>query len=642
MTEPSTAALLQEAIALHRSGAVAEAIVSYQRVLRRDPGNADAHYQLAMACCEQDRIAEGIGSVERALALDPGQARAHRLLGMALIRLGRHADALASFERAIALAPESAAAHGGRADALSGLGRQAEAVESYDRALVLRPDSIEDWCNRGAALFELGRYEEAVANSDRIIALPLPSLPREQGVAQAHFNRANALARLGRHEEAVCSYDQALAIDPNSADALNNRANALGELGREPEALTSLDRALAADPQHRGALITRSAILGRLGRHQEALASCERVLSRTPDDLEACLARARALIGLERFDDAVATLDRAIALDPQSIESKWNKSLLCLGLGRLAEGWALYEHRWGGAKGLVPRRYGVPRWNGQRLDGTLLLWSEQGLGDEILHASMVPDLAGCARAIVLEVEPRLVALFARSFAGIDVVAQRSELYAGDIDAHEPLGGLGRYFRPSFEAFPRRPQGYLVADRARAKELRQRLASDRRAVIGLSWISRAPASGQSKSAKLGDLEPLLRLPGGRLVDLQYGDTLAERAAIKRDLDVEVARIADIDNMNDIDGLAALITACDLVVTVSNTTAHLAGALGKPTWVMVPHGHARMWYWHKDRAESPWYPDLRVRRQVQGQPWGDLAFAVSREVSTFLETIRAETE
>jgi tetratricopeptide (TPR) repeat protein len=597
-----------------------------------EPGSADEFYRHAMACCEQGHTAEGIELVQRSLALDPGQARAHRLLGIALLRLDRPADALASLERAIALVPDSAAAHGARADALSGLGRLAEAVESYDRALALRPDSIEDWCNRGAALFELGRYEEAIGNCDRIVAL-------DPHFAPAHFNRGNALARLGRHDEAVASYDQALAIDPNSADALNNRANALGELGREQEALTSLDRALAADPAHRGALITRSAILGKLERHQEALASCERALARAPDDPEALLARARALIGLDRFEDAVATLDRAIAIAPHSIETKWNKSLLCLSLGRLAEGWALYEHRWQGAKGLVPRRYAQPRWNGQRLDGTLLVWSEQGLGDEILHSGMVADLAGRARAVVLEVEPRLVRLFARSFPGIDVVAQQDGLYAGEIDAHEPLGGLGRYFRASFEAFPRRQQGYLIADRARAAELRQRLAADRRAVIGLSWISRATASGPSKSAKLSDFEPLLRLLGCRFVDLQYGDTAAERAAIERDLDIEIERLPDIDNMNDIDGLAALITACDLVVTVSNTTAHLAGALGKPTWVMVPSGHARMWYWHKDRADSPWYPRLRVRRQMQGQPWADLASAVTREVSTFIAALRA---
>jgi len=593
-----------------------------------DPDTAEAHYRSAMACCEQGRIAEGIELARKSLVLDPGQARTHRLLGTALLHVGQGADALASFDRAIALAPESAPAHGGRADALSALARLAEAVESYDRALALRPASVEDWCNRGAALFELGRYEEAIRNCDRIIEI-------EPRFAQAHFNRANALARLGRHGEAIAGYDQALAIDPRFADAHNNRANVVDAIGRPDDALLGLDRALAADPGHRGALISRARILNRHGRAAQALESCDRALANSPRDFDALSARGEALINLDRLEEAVGALDQAIAIDPGAVKAKWNKSLLCLGLGRLAEGWALYEHRWAAAKGLVPRPYRQPRWNGQALDGALLLWSEQGLGDEILHSSMVPDLAGRARKIVLEVSPRLVSLFARSFGSVEVVAQRDALYSGPVDAQVSLGGLGQIVRPSFEAFPSRPHGYLTADVGRARELRARLAAGRRAVIGLSWISRAPASGEAKSARLADFASLLRLPGCRFVDLQYGDTTPERMAVERDLDVEVERIGEIDNMNDIDGLAALITACDLVVTVSNTTAHLAGALGKPTWVMVPHGFARMWYWHRDWPDSPWYPRLRVRRQARGEPWADLVAAVAREVAAFMD-------
>jgi tetratricopeptide (TPR) repeat protein len=593
-----------------------------------DADAADAHYRSAMASCEQGRIAEGIELARQSLALDPAKARTHRLLGTALLRVGAAADALASFERAVALAPELASAHGGRADALSALGRLAEAVESYDRALALQGDSIADWCNRGAALFELGRYEETIRNCDRIIAL-------EPRFAQAHFNRANALARLGRYADAIAGYDQALALDPRFADAHNNRANALDAFGRPEDALLSLDRALAAEPAHRSALITRARILNRLGRAAEALASCDLALGRSRSDFEALCARGEALTGLDRFEEAVDALDRAIAIDPNAVTAKWNKSLLCLGLGRLAEGWALYEHRWAAAKGVLPRPYRQPRWNGQALDGTLLVWGEQGLGDEILHSGVVPELAGRAQKIVLEVEPRLVALFARSFAGVEVVAQRGPLHAGHVDAQAPLGGLGQILRPNLEACPNRPHGYLIADAARASELRARLAADGRAMIGLSWISRAPASGEAKSARLADFAALLRLPGCRFVDLQYGDTAEERMAVRKTVDAEVERIEAIDNTNDIDGLAALITACDLVVTVSNTTAHLAGALGTPTWVMVPYGFARMWYWHRDRPDSPWYPRLRVRRQRRAQPWADVVTALVPEVSAFMQ-------
>jgi hypothetical protein len=157
-------------------------------------------------------------------------------------------------------------------------------------------------------------------------------------------------------------------------------------------------------------------------------------------------------------------------------------------------------------------------------------------------------------------------------------------------------------------------------------LRARLGGGR--VIGLSWISKAPIGGAQKSAKLVDFASLLRLPGYRFVDLQYGDTSAERDAVERALGIRIERLHDIDTTNDLDGLAALMGACDAVVTVSNTTAHLAGALGRPTVVMVPHGHARIWYWFRDRDESPWYPRVRVWRQRRGQAWSELVAEVAK--------------
>ncbi|HEX9278648.1 MAG TPA: tetratricopeptide repeat-containing glycosyltransferase family protein, partial [Casimicrobiaceae bacterium] len=434
--------------------------------------------------------------------------------------------------------------------------------------------------------------------------------------------------------EAVASFDQALAFEPNYADALNNRGNALDRLGRQDEALASVDRALALAPDHAGALVTRSVLLRKLRRSAEALASCERALAVSPNDVEALTVRGDILIDLERFDDAIAALDRIVALEPDAVAAKWNKSLVCLGLGRFREGWPLYEHRWAGAKGLVPRDYPQPRWNGQRLDGTLLVWGEQGLGDEILHASMLPDLVARTPSVVFEVEPRLAPLFKRSFPQVQVIPLRSELYAGRIDAQEPLGSLGRYFRTRFEDFPSRERGYLVADTVRAQALRRRLAGDGRTVIGLSWISKAPIGGASKSARLADFAALLRLPGCRFVDLQYGDTTDERAALARDLGITVERLPDVDNTNDLDALAALMTACDAIVTVSNTTAHLAGALSRPTWVMVPHGNARIWYWFHDHDVSPWYPRARVRRQRGGEPWAQVVASVAMDVAAFI--------
>jgi tetratricopeptide (TPR) repeat protein len=593
-----------------------------------DDATAEALYREARTRCQQGEIAAGIDLVQRAIALAPDHARAHGLLGMALSSAGRYQEALKSLDRAIALG--STDAYGSRADALVALGRLAEAVESFDHALARDSGSVTDWCNRGATLIDLGRASEAAESFARALALA-------PDFAEAHYNHGNALAQLDRHAEAIASYERALAIKPDYVDALNNRANTLDRLGRLPEALESVDAALARAPDHVGALVTRGVLLRKLRRSAEALASCERALALSPENIDALTVRADLLIDLERFDEAITALDWIVALKPDDVAAKWNKSVVCLGLGRFREGWPLYEHRWAGAKGLVPRAYEGPRWNGERVDGTLLIWGEQGLGDEILHASMLPDVVARTPSIVLEVEPRLAPLFARSFPSIKVIGCRPELHAGRIDAQEPIGGLGRVLRMAWNDFPRRERGYLVADAARTQALRQRLA-DGRFLIGLSWVSKAPVGGQSKSARLADFAALLRLAGCRFVDLQYGDTSEERAALARELGITVERLPDIDNTNDLDGLAALMCACDAVVTVSNTTAHLAGALGRPTWVMVPHGFARIWYWFHDRSSSPWYPRVEVRRQQSGQPWADVVASVAREVSASADSIR----
>ena len=594
-----------------------------------DGATADALYREARSRCQQGLIAEGIDLVRSALVLDPSQAHFHTLLGMALSSAGRHAEALESFDQAIALG--AADAHGSRADTLVALGQLAEAVGSFDRALARDPRSVADWCNRGAALVDLSRFAEAVDSFARATALA-------PAFAEAHYNHGNALAKLARHADAIASYDRALTLKPDYVDALNNRANALNQLGRLPEALATVEAALVLVPDHTSALVTRGVLLRKLRRSADAIASCERALALKPDDTDALTVRADLLTDLERFEEAISTLDGIIALRPENVAAKWNKSLICLGLGRFQVGWPLYEHRWAGANGLVPRGYTQPRWNGGRIDGTLLIWGEQGLGDEILHASMLPDVIARTPSVVFEVEPRLAPLFARSFPSVKVIACQPELYGGKVDAQEPLASLGRYLRRSFEDFPRREHGYLVADAARAQALRQRLAGDDRKVIGLSWVSKAPVGGASKSARLADFEALLRLPGCRFVDLQYDDTSEERGALARDLGVVVERLSDIDNTNDLDGLAALMSACDAVVTVSNTTAHLAGALGRPTLVMVPHGHARIWYWFHDRNQSPWYPRVAVRRQQSGQPWADVVAAVVREVSALVFSSR----
>jgi tetratricopeptide (TPR) repeat protein len=591
--------IFDQALAFHRAGLLAEAEQLYRRVLQAQPRHFDSLH----------------------------------MLGVIAHQRGEHARAVEQIDAALKTNARAYAAYNNRGLALKELGQLEEALASFRKAIRLKPDFAEAFYNCGIVLKELKQFAEAAASFEKAIAT-------RPDYTSANYHRGDLLVSLQRHEEALQSFDRALALNPRHIDAIIGRANVLDKLGRPRDALAGLDNALAIEATHAGAVAGRAVMLRKLGCFDEALAACDRLLASDSANISGLTVRAEAMAHMGRHEEAVATLDRIIALRPEQIETKWNKSLLCLALGRFGEGWPLYEHRWEGAKNLAPRGYGQPRWNGGAVNGTLLIWGEQGLGDEILFAGMIAEVAVRTPSVVLEVEPRLEKLFARSFPEVSVIPRLPELYSGRIDAQEPMGGIGRYLRPSWDSFPRRSEGYLVADPARACALRARLAGDGQRIVGLSWFSRALIDGQSRSAKLADLEPLLRLPGCRFVDLQYGDTQDERDTIGRELGIEVERLADIDNTNDIDGLSALITACDAVVTVDNTTAHLAGALGRPTWVMVPYGHVRIWYWFRDRDDSLWYPRVHVRRQASSELRAHAVSALTREISLFLDSTPAE--
>jgi tetratricopeptide (TPR) repeat protein len=325
------------------------------------------------------------------------------------------------------------------------------------------------------------------------------------------------------------------------------------------------------------------------------------------------LAVLRQQQGRER--EALDLVKRALKLRPRSSESLVLHGML---LSHLADPAA--------AQAISGATY--PRWNGEYVSGTLLVSAAQGLGEQILYASMVPDLVSRADKVVVEVDPRLVDLLARSFPAA-TMEPVGAVPPAEVAAQASMASLAGRLRPHWDAFPRREHGFLIPDGARARGLRERLANDGRVVIGLSWKSRKN-SKRADTARLLDFESLLRLPKCRFIDLQHGDTRAERVLIERQLGINVERLDDLDTTKDVDGLAALMAACDIVVTVSNTAAHLAGAIGRPTWVFAPCEPARPWYWFDNRSDSPWYPHVRLKCQANGQSWADLIASHADEI------------
>ena len=303
--------------------------------------------------------------------------------------------------------------------------------------------------------------------------------------------------------------------------------------------------------------------------------------------------------------------------------------------GDFAEGWPAYEWRWR-EKGAEAKRYDFTPWAVERTPGRrLLLWGEQGLGDEILYSSMLGELAAAGTEITLEIDPRLGALMQRSFPGVRVVARTDppRVDPATFDCQSPLGNLGRWLRPSFDAFPKHG-GYLRADTGRADLFAERLRRPGPGkVVGISWSSANRDIGVEKSSALVDWAQLLRAPGIRFVNLQYGDTAEAREALRQRHDPGITHLDDVDLRNDIEGLAALCDACDLIITVSNVTAHMAGALGKPVWLLAPRAKGRIWYWFSGRGDSPWYPSMRIFTQETPGDWQQVLGRVAQELTAF---------
>lgn len=504
----------------------------------------------------------------------------------------------------------------------------------YRQALALAPDRPSILNNLAAVLQQQGRLDEALACCERLMA----TRPDDAG---AMTNYGNALAATGRHDEALRLFDLALRGNPEFTDALASRGGVLAELGRHAEALEDNRRAAALAPDRADIQSRLGNALVRAQLPEAAIAACDRALAIDPECADAVQNRANARLLLGRYSEALEDYARAQALSPGHPRPLWNEALCRLLLGDFEGGWRHYGRGWEiGQRGRNKPQFTQPAWDGQYVDGTLLVWGEQGIGDQMLYSSMLEEMQKHARQLLVAADGRLLPLLQRALPAVRLISFDELPSLRDFDVQVAMGDLGAQLRRSWNSFPQQRRGFLKADSERARQLRMQLNPDGKLLCGISWRSSNAAVGELKSMSLPDLAGLIALPGVRCVDLQYGDTSAEHQALQRDAGLTITRVETIDNFNDIDGLAALIEACDIVVSVSNTTVHLAGALGKPTLVMLPYALGRIWYWHEKGESSPWYPSCRLLRQVTAGDWAPVIAAAIAAVSATAPAVASE--
>lgn len=442
----------------------------------------------------------------------------------------------------------------------------------------------------GRRLLETGRAAEAEKALSEAAAL-------RGGAWDVLCDLGTAQLQQGHSEAAIGSFAAALAVKPDAVIAHHNLGTALADIGAFDDAVRSWRAALRHDPSFRPAVVALANMLCDLGIEEEG----------------------RQLFALARaLDPNDELLDQAIGL-------------VDLRYGKLREGFAAYEARFLPGRFALPARpFTPPRWQGESLEGKrILVWTEQGLGEEILAASMFADVAAQAGSLVIECSDRLAPLLERALPQVQVVARRDPpdpAAREAFDYQSPALSLARYLRCDFSEFPRH-QGYLNAAPTLSAHLRGRyraLAGGNR-IVGISWES-AARHGNRKRIPLEFWRPILDVPGVTFVSLQYG--IGPESPHVAAADGKLFIDGEVDALKSLDAAAAQVAAMDLVITVSNTAAHLAGAQNVPVWTMTPSGPGCFWYWFRDRADSPWYPSMRLFRQPRPGAWLPVVADVAR--------------
>ena len=534
--------------------------------------------------------------------------------GIALHQQGNFVEAQVIYEQILVTKPD-------HFDALQLLGvlfaqvkKYPQAVKFLSKALEINPNHLGTINNKGNALKDLKRFEEALASYDQVISI-------DSNHVGAQNNRGLALKDLKRFEEALASYDQAITINPDYVDAYINRGNLLRDLKRFEEALASYDRAISLNPNHAVAYSNRGNSLRDLMRFEEALASYDRAISLNPNHAGTFCNRGIVLQGLQRADEALASYDRAIEIDPDLITAHYNLSLFNLMKGNFKAGWLGYEWRWldkdFDSEPLITNK---PAWDFKKTNQRLLVWAEQGVGDQVSFGNLLSELSEDVPNLLVQIDKRLVPIFTRSLPKIKFFPDNLILPESDYDMHVPMGSLGKYLRNNEQDCEVSRYGFLKDDRANTLEIKKELMAltpINNKICGISWRTRSTNTGVDQNIGLKYFIKMLNLEGYMFVSLQYGETKEEILEVRDALGINIISYEKVDNYLDLDGLSSLIQACDTVISVGNANCHLAGALGKEIHVLLTDGS--WWGWLLERDDSPWYASVKLYRQEKKDDW-----------------------
>jgi tetratricopeptide (TPR) repeat protein len=600
-------------------GQVDAAIGYVRRAIAAQPRVAASYVNLSLLYLRKGDVRSAADAAREALAIDPNHPLAHNNLGLALQAAGSVKEAAEHFQRAVSLRPDFLPALRNLASAYQQLGDQGSAQAVLDHALAIEPQNVRTVRVRADLLLKQERFEEAIA--------PLQELARlDPEDWRAHDRLGSTLLRLHRAAEAVPALEKALQLAPYAAGALSNLGHAYGLLDQLPAAIDCLRRSLQIKPDSVDALNNLAYACNALGRTDEALASLRRALEIKPDSSEAWLNLAESHTARLELDAAADALEQVLRIDPESSEAHWTRALLLLLRSDWARGWAEYECRWKKFPRSL-RALRQPRWDGSDIAGrTILLHSEQGLGDTIQFSRFASILSARGGTVYLLCQPELVSLLRHAEGVARAASDLRELPTFGV--HCPLMSLPHVMELHSPADLPATVPYLRAPEEALSRWGELLPQEPRLKVGIVWAgSPKYVHDRRRSIALEALAPLGQVEGVLWVNLRKstGDLGSSSLPFEM-LDLT-------DRLHDFAETAGLIAHLDLLISVDTAVAHLSGAMGKDVWTLLPFRPD--FRWMLGREDTPWYPTMRLFRQPRAADWAAVIDRVADELRDRIE-------
>jgi hypothetical protein len=429
-------------------------------------------------------------------------------------------------------------------------------------------------------------------------------------------------------------YIKAIEIHPESYITYYNRGLIFDKLNDIEGALDDYNFVIKKNPIFEPALFNKYKILAKQKLFYEALNSINYLIELDPKNTVYLLERALVYQEFNKLADALSDYDQVQLINPFSKdanEANEKKSYIQLSLNLFEDGWRLYENRWSNRDRLITSKPELKDFSITKK--VIFIWAEQGLGDQILFSSLLKNALNTENNFIVSLDPRLINIYARSFSwasNIKFVSKEDSLAETEYDFHIPLGSLGKFFRNSIQDFDKHPVSYLKSDGKKTNLLKEKIWVKNYKICGIAWKSMSSILSSEKSLALDQLIPIFSLPNILFVNLQYGEIAEEIKKIFDECKIKIQTIDEIDNFKNIDGLTSLINSCDFIVTTSNVTAHIAGALNKKTFLLLPFGIGKIWYWGQSGDQTIWYPSIEIFRKTSSDSWKDSIENLSNKI------------